>query len=126
MRTPRFIVCLVLTLFLAGLSGAQSVPDVKNPSGVTFEPSADHANVTNYELDILRPDGTVLQTLNIGKPTPVNNVATAPVNVQPVAFGTGYSMRLRAIGAGGVTSDYTVSVNKFDRAPGAPSKLTAK
>jgi len=125
MRTPRFIVCLLLSLFLAGASGAQPPADVRNPSSVTFEPSADHANITNYELDILRPDGTVLQTLNVGKPTPVTNIITAPINVQPVAFGTGYSVRVRAI-AGTAPSDYANSLNKFDRVPGGPSKVTVK
>jgi hypothetical protein len=116
----------VLSMLLTGSSAAQPIPaDVKNPSAIAFEPSADHAAVTSYEVDILRPDNTVLQTINIGKPAVVNNVATAPVNVQPVAFGTGYSFRIRAI-VGTATSDYTVSLNKFERAPGAPSKLVAK
>jgi hypothetical protein len=101
-------------------------PDVNNPSGVTFTASADHASLDSYELDILRPDGTVLQTLNLGKPTPdATNTCSSPMNVQPIAFGSGYSVRLRAK-AGTAASDYAVSVNKFNRVPGAPSKLIAK
>lgn len=121
----RVGVFLLLSCLLVASTGAQPVPDVKNPSAVEIGPSPDHATIDSYELDILRPDGTVLQTLNLGKPTPVNGVITAPVNVQPAAFGVGYSLRVR-VKAGTATSDYVVSSNKFDRVPGAPSKLVAK
>lgn len=116
---------LVAILVFSGSAQAQTA-DVNNPSAVTFTASADHASVDSYELDILRPDGTVLQTLNIGKPTPdATNTCTAPVNVQPVAFASGYSMRIRAK-AGTAYSDYAASENKFNRVPGAPSKLVSK
>lgn len=115
---------LVLVALLAG-APVQTVADVQNPSAVEFEPSLDHAVIDGYELDILRPDGTVLQTLALGKPAVVNNVCTAPINVQPVAFGTGYSMRARAK-AGTAVSANVASLNKFDRVPGGPSKLIAK
>jgi hypothetical protein len=81
--------------------------------------------VSSYELDILRADGSVLQTINIGKPAPVSNLCKAPINVQPVAFGKDYSVRLRAI-AGTASSDYSVTSNKFERAPGGPSKVIVK
>jgi hypothetical protein len=101
----------------------QTVPDVNNPSAVTFTPSTDHAAIDSYEMDILRPDGTVLQTLNLGKPAPnASNECVAQVNVQPVGFGTGYSVRVRAL-AGTAASDYAVSVNKFNRVPGGPTKV---
>ena len=121
---------LLFALFalLPAAAAAQTVPpDVKNPSAVTFTPSADHAAITGYELDIIKPDGvTVLQTLNVGKPTPdATNTCTAPINVQPIAFASGYSVRVRAI-AGTSKSDDAISLNKFERAPGAPSKVTAK
>jgi hypothetical protein len=125
--TPRVVVFLLLSFLVIASSGAQTPPaDVKNPSAIEFQPSADHALIDSYELDILRPDGTVLQTINVGKPAPnTSNIATAPINVQPIAFGTGYSMRLRAV-AGTARSDYAISLNKFERAPGGPSKLVAK
>ena len=106
---------------------AQAVPaDVDNPSQVLFTPSVDHALIDSYELDILRPDGTVLQTLNLGKPAPdATNTCAANINVQPVAFNTGYSVRLRAK-AGTAYSVYTASLNKFNRVPGGPSKLIIK
>lgn len=123
-RPRGFVIASVLMLALAQ---AQTPPaDVNNPSAVAFTASTDHATIDSYELDILRPDGSVLQTINIGKPTPdANQTCTAPLNVQPIAFGTGYTLRLRAR-AGTAASDYTASVNKFNRVPGAPSKLTAR
>jgi len=116
---------VVALLLCSGVAAAQT-PDVNNPSAVTFTPSTDHATVDSYELDILRPDATVLQTLNLGKPVPdATNTCTAPVNVQPIAFGSGYSMRIRAK-AGTAASDYALSLNKFNRVPGPPTKLIAK
>lgn len=100
-------------------------PSVKNPSAVTFEPSVDHATIDGYELDIMRPDGTVLQTINLGKPAVVTNLCTAAVNVQPIAFGKDYWMRARAV-AGTSTSPYANSLNPFERAPGGPTKVIAK
>lgn len=123
MRAWILAAMLVLS---ASVVQAQTAPDVDNPSAVAFTPSADHATVDSYELDILRPDGTVLQTLNLGKPTPdATNTCTAPINVQPVAFGVGYSVRLRAK-AGTAVSAYAASENKFNRVPGGPSKVVIK
>ena len=120
------IVLLGGWLCMTGSAAAQSVPDVNNPTAVTFAPSVDHSQVSSYELDILRPDTTVLQTLNLGKPVPDGtNTCTANINVQPVAFGAGYSVRVRAV-AGTAFSDYAVSVNKFNRVPGGPTKVTIK
>ena len=114
----------LLTVSLTAV--AQQAVNVRNPSAVEFTVSPDHANVDSYELDILKADGSVVQTLNIGKPTPdATGTARAPINVQPTAFGKDYSTRLRAIAAG-AQSDYAPSENKFDRVPGAPSKLNAK
>jgi hypothetical protein len=118
----------LLALFIALLlmPAVVSAQDVNNPSGVTFTASTDHATIDSYELDILRPDATVLQTLNLGKPAPdASQTCAAPINVQPVAFGAGYSMQIRAK-AGTAVSSNTPSVNKFNRIPGAPSKLIAK
>ena len=124
-KVRGFVIAGVL-LAVGWAAWGQVVGDVDNPSAVSFTVSTDHAAIDSYELDILRPDSSVLQTINIGKPTPdANGVATAPLNVQPIAFGTGYTLRLRAK-AGTAASDYTASVNKFNRRPGSPSKLTAK
>lgn len=114
---------LIATVLGAGAQAPEV--NVKNPTTVTFEASPDHALVESYELDLLRSDGTVLQTLNVGKPPVVNGVATATINVQPVTFGVNYSARIRAR-AGSAVSDYADSVNKFDRAPGAPSNPRLK
>jgi hypothetical protein len=120
----RLVYLLATCLCLA--PAVVSAQDVNNPSGVTFTASADHATVDSYELDILRPDNSVLQTLNLGKPTPdATQTCTAPLNVQPVAFGNGYSVQVRAK-AGTAVSANALSLNKFDRVPGAPSKVIAK
>jgi len=104
----------------------QVAADVNNPSKIAFTVSADHALVSNYEADIVRPDGSVAQTLNIGKPSPdgAGNVE-APINVQPVTFGKGYWIVVRAR-ANDAVSDDVRSENKFNRVPGGPSKVVAK
>jgi hypothetical protein len=121
MKTVLFVIALVLV----SVPAYAQEPQVKNPSAVEFTPSTDHAVVTAYEMDILRPDGSVLQTINLGKTEPVDGVVKAALNVQPVAFGKDYSVRVRAL-AGTAASDYVLSTNKFERAPGAPSKLNIK
>lgn len=123
----KYLSLAALTLCLAVPAFGQTVPDVTNPAGVQFTVSADQSAVDHYELDILRPDQTALQTLNLGKPTPdANGVCVAPLNVQPVAFGNGYSVQLRAVAIGPdgpVSSPNVHSDNKFNRVPGAPSKV---
>lgn len=120
-----FLALLILVLPTVG-SAQTLVPDVRNPTAVEFTPSVDHALVDSYELDIVKPDGTVLQTLNVGKPVPdATNTCRATLNVQPIAFGVGYALKVRAR-AGTAVSDDAVSVNKFIRAPGGPSKVTLK
>jgi hypothetical protein len=122
---------LILLLFVFALSTltllAQTPADVNNPTSVEFVASVDHALIDSYELDILRPDGSVLQTLNLGKgvPAPTTGVISAPINVQPVAFAVGYTVRIRAK-AGSALSENAVSVNKFNRVPGKPSGLVVK
>lgn len=121
-KLPLVIAAALLLIPLVG----RTQGDVNNPAGVEFVASIDHATVDGYDLDILRPDSTVLQTINLGKPTPnASQVINAPLNVQPIAFGNGYSVRVRAR-AGTAFSDYSVSTNKFNRIPGAPSKLTLR
>lgn len=104
----------------------QTTANVKNPSGVTWTASADHAALDGYDLSLRKADGTLLQVINLGKPTPdATNTCTAPLNVQPVAFGVNYYASLVAR-AGSAVSDPAVSVNAFDRVPGGPSKVTIK
>ena len=119
-----------LTLAFVVLSGsafAQTPPaDVTNPSAVQWTPSTDHATIDSYVLDIVSPAGAVIQTLDMGKPTPdAQNVCQAPLNVQPVAFANGYTVQLRAR-AGSTVSTNAISENKFDRRPGSPSKPVLK
>lgn len=122
-----FSFLLAATLALTITAQTAPPPDVKNPRSVEFTCSADHTALDSYELDIIKPDGvTVLQTLNLGKMAPsAVNLCTAPINVQPVAFGKGYSVRVRAK-AGTSTSDDAVSLNKFERAPGPTGPVVIK
>lgn len=123
---PKLLVMAIILMASLWVVSVYAQADVNNPSALAFTASADHALVDSYEADILRPDGTVLQTLNLGKPTPdATSTITAPLNVQPIAFAVGYSVRVRAK-AGTAVSDYALSANKFNRVPGAPSKLTLK
>lgn len=104
----------------------QVVADVDNPSAVEWTASADHALLDSYEMDILRPDGTVLQTINAGKPAPdATSTCRATLNVQPIAFASGYQIRVRAK-AGTAFSSYTAAQNKFNRVPGGPTKVIIK
>jgi hypothetical protein len=125
----NLLLLAVVLLCLPVLATAQTA-SVTNPSAVVFEPSPDHAVVDAYELDILRADGSVLQTINLGKPVvnTTTNECTVPLNVQPVTFGKGYTVRVRVVvlANGPVYSDYVVSSNAFERAPGKPAKLSVK
>jgi hypothetical protein len=119
---------LLLGVFAFASSAAAQTPppDVNNPRAVSFTPSTDHALIDSYELDIVSPTGTVIQTLNIGKPTPdAANTCEATINVQPIAFGVGYTVRARAK-AGPALSEDAVSENKFNRVPGPPSRVINK
>jgi len=122
----RHLIVLLL-LLVAVPAAAQTVPpDVNNPTRVEWTPSADHATIDGYSMDIVSPTGTIIQTIDAGKPAPdATNTCSAALNVQPVAFGAGYTIRLRAR-AGTVFSDPAISLNKFNRIPGPPSKGTIK
>lgn len=129
----KTLLAFIVVLGLASVASAQTctlpttAPDVDNPSALQWCPSADHATVDSYEADILRPDLTVLQTLNLGKPAvnATDGSCTASINVQPIAFSNGYSVRIRAK-AGTAVSPDTLAINKFNRRPGGPSKLLIK
>lgn len=130
-RLPLALVALAIWLaatpVLAQCTLPATAPDVDNPSAVAWCPSADHALLDSYELDILRPDATVLQTLNLGKPviSTTDGSCTAPINVQPIAFSNGYTARVRAKAGTAVSVD-APSINKFNRRPGGPAKLLIK
>lgn len=114
------IALVVVLLSWPALLEAQTVT---NPRGLTFTASADHLTIDGYSLDILRADSTVAATADLGKPTPVTNVCTVTLNSQSLAFGNGYSVRVRARAATAV-SDWALSVNTFNRVPGAPGRPT--
>lgn len=117
------MIAAVLLLLSAPLAHAQAA-GVDNPRSVSWGVSADHAAIDGYTVELLRPDGSTLQTLDAGKPTCSATVdCVFALNVQPVAFGVGYSIRVRAR-ASAATSDWANSVNKFNRVPGKPGVVT--
>lgn len=122
MRTLRFVLIVAALLALPAAAHAQSTT-TKNPTTVQFVVSTDHATVTSYELDLVRAsDNAVVQTLNLGKPSPdATNTAQVTINVQPIAFGTYYGV-MRSV-AGSLKSANSAPSNQFERAPGAPSKV---
>lgn len=92
-----------------------------NPTRVIFSCADNHDQHTSHEVDILRVDGTVLQTVILGTAPPdASGDVTLTINVQPIAFGT-YTVRVRAV-AGGVKGADSLPSNVWDRVPGAPGK----
>jgi hypothetical protein len=118
---------LLAFVLLAVPAAAQTPPpDVNNPTKVEWTASTDHATIDGYTLEIVNAANVVIQTIDAGKPTPdANNVCTVNLNVQPVTFGSGYYITAAAR-ANNVFSTRTVSLNKFNRVPGAPTKPTVK
>jgi hypothetical protein len=115
----------VLFVLLAAVASAQT-PPVKNPSAIEFT-STDHAQITAYEVDVVRADGTVVQTLTIAASSAVAQPGGAlrlTINMQPIAFGA-YTFVVRAT-AGTVSSPNSAASDSWERSPGAPSKPLVK
>jgi len=124
--TKTLLLLAFLFLIAATASAQTPPPDVNNPTKIEWTASTDHATIDGYTLDIVSSTNVVIQTLDLGKPTPdANNLCTANLNVQPITFGAGYYVTLKAR-ANNVFSTATVSQNKFNRVPGAPTKPVVK
>lgn len=116
------IVLLLIIAFLASIA-VSARQNIRNPRAVSFQ-CPDHAQDDQHQVDIVSSSGTVIQTILGGDPpADGSGVVTIPLNVQPIAFGTNYTVRVRAV-AGSAVSDSGVSDNVFDRVPGAPSRVT--
>jgi hypothetical protein len=115
---------MMIELLLAGAM-LQAVPNVKNPTAVSFK-CVDHDRDTGHDILIVdNATGTTLQTIAGGDPAlDVNGDVTIPLNVQPVAFGT-YHIKVRVL-AGALSSDLSTPSNVWERVPGAPSKPVVK
>ena len=117
-------------LYFAAVFCLLAVPvsaQVKNPTILTFT-SADHNHpqATGYEIDIVKPDGTIVQTITVPKAsTTVNSAGSVVVaiNVQPVAFGL-YTFVSRLM-ASAIKSPNSPPSDQWERTPGAPSKPVA-
>lgn len=122
----QFVMAFLTVLCFAGAASAQ-VPAVKNPTAVTFD-SVDHANLTGYEVDIIRvADAVVIQTINVAKAA--TTVLTGgrikiDLNVQPISFGS-YTLKIRSI-AGVIESPDSPASDQWERSPGSPSKPTVQ
>jgi hypothetical protein len=99
-------------------------PNVRNPRIVEFT-CPDHDRDDQHELDIRDASGKVIQTLLLGDPAAVSGVVSATINVQPIAFGTGYTVVVRAV-AGTAKSDNSTASNAFDRVPGTPANTVIR
>jgi hypothetical protein len=77
------------------------------PSGgdVTFDASADHSAVTSYEARIYTyPAGTLVTSVNLGKPTPSGGLITVNLaNAFSALTAGNYDVTIAAIGAGGTS-----------------------
>lgn len=112
---------LLATAFLLILPALTAAQTVKNPTKAIFKPGADAAAVTGYELDIIKADGSLSQTLSF--PAQVPDAAgdvTLTLNLQPVAFGT-YTAVVRNVYNAVKSINSNVS-DPWERAPGQPSK----
>lgn len=93
----------------------QTAPLVRNPRYAVFE-CPDHALDTNHDIQILKPDGSVLTTLtDVGDPDAVGGTVTVQFSVQPIAFGQ-YRARVRAK-AGALVGDWSEPSDVWERAP---------
>lgn len=125
----RTCFALLVVLACAAPVAAQAA-DVNNPTAIAFTASTDHAVLTNYEADIFKPDGTLQQTLSLGKPTPdATLTCTVAISAQSYPFGAGYTVRVRSVAptpAGPVAGDWALASNKFNRVPGKPGTPVLK
>ncbi len=125
----RNVVFALLALLAVVTSASAQTAPVKNPSTLIFEvsPDHDHPDALGYEADIVRTtDDVVIQTINVGRPTPdANRDASVPINVQPVAFGEYYVvLRFIAVSPTGVrtVSENSERSNTWQRVAGPPRR----
>ena len=122
-----FALFIVALLLLPASVAAQAPPECAvpaenpvNPTRVCFIASSDHPIIDAYALDIFDMGGGLINTIDLGLPTPdANNwISWDMLNVMPVGFGL-YFCEVRALG-GGVSSSPSDPSNNWDRAPGRP------
>lgn len=116
MKTLFILLALALSVASAG---AQTI--VKNPTKAIFNPGPDNALITSYEIDIIKTDGTVAQTLSFPKQAvDANGEVTLSINVQPVAFGD-YTAVVRNV-FGAYKSINSAPSDLWQRVPGQGGK----
>ena len=123
-----------LALFILLVPSTLYAQLVVNPTKAVFTPSTDHATVenevplvTNYELRVFIPNGTVpLRTLNLNKPAPdANNEITVTITSLIASLPVGeYFATVAAKGPGGeAVSTPSNPFTVVARAPTAPTTL---
>ena len=125
MRRLMLVAALACGLLAATVAQAQTT--VVNPSAVTFTASADHADLTHYVLGYFAPGATApVMEIDLGKPTPVVDVITLPLNIKPLGWPQGYTVKVKAIAAVGVESEWSLPSGPFNRQPGKPGGPVVK
>jgi len=118
MRTRSFlsVAAALLIVCAAAPASAQTSEPVRNPRAVAFT-SADHDRVDRYEIDVVAPDGTVLQTITVlrAETTVEGAEVVVRLNIQPIAWGA-YTFVARAV-AGTLRSENSVPSPVWERGP---------
>jgi hypothetical protein len=116
----RLIAAIVILLGLLSLAASVSAQaPINNPTTIGFT-CPDHAQDDGHRVEIVSPAGVVVQTLDIGDPAAnASGEVIVDLNVQPIAFGAGYTFRVRAL-AGTVSSDPSAPSTAWNRIPGRP------
>ena len=114
--------CVIALIFVVPAVASAQV--VRNPSAVSFtSPDHDNPELTGYEVDFVKADGTVVQTIVVPKAQTqkmADGEIWVTVNVQPVSFGA-YTFTARAV-AGAIKTPTSEPSDTWERQPGTPSK----
>jgi len=119
----KTIVIGVVLLALCGVPAFAQTP-AKNPSVVVVGVSADHAQVTRYELGFfLGAAVEPAQVADLGTGSLTNGELSKPLPSYPI--GVVYTAKARAY-VGTVASDWSPSSNPFQRTPAPPVSLVVR
>jgi hypothetical protein len=105
---------LILAVLIASPCAAQTVT---NPSKVQYDVSADHAQLTKYELAFFLVGATApVQTSDLAIVAPTGQTVTQALPSTPSTFGVEYVARIRPW-AGTVAGEWSTDSNGFTRVP---------
>jgi hypothetical protein len=105
---------LILAVLIASPCAAQTVT---NPRQVQYDVSADHAQLTKYELAFFLVGATApVQTADLAIVAPTGQTVTQALPSTPSTFGVEYVARIRPW-AGAVAGEWSGDSNPFSRIP---------